>query len=645
MRKAADVSIVLMYHRVVAADRDPYELVVQPDNFAAQIDVLARLADVVPLTAIRERSRGRRVAITFDDGYADNLEVARPVLERAHVPATVFVASDVMKAGATEFWWDRLEDLLLTDAAHAQVMLDIRLGDRRLRIDTRTANGRQRALDAISNSIRPRPLAEIDEVVRQVADQLGVSAQTCGGHRRMTADDVRALVAGGLVDVGGHTKSHTMLSAMSPDEQFDEISGCKRALEAVLDRPVSTFAYPYGGRASYSGVTPRLVHRAGFALACTTDEGRVTPHTRPYRIPRLSVGDWNGEEFADHIEHLFTSAGTPMSAPRAVRSERGASSASRWPMVAPVPEQPVAPGAAPTFSVVITAYNVAPYLGEAIASALAQTAPALEVIVCDDGSTDDVDGAVAPYRDRISLIRRPNGGEGAAKNTGALAAIGDFVAFFDGDDVHLPERLEAMGALCALRPDLDIVTTNCLIVEDGRVVHPYLNPWHPFEVDDQRHVLYKRSFLPSPAIRRTRLLEVGGFDERLRNGTDVDCEIRLLLTGSAAGLVDLPLFHYRRRRGQLTEDTIAGAPAWLDMLGRLAERDDLDERDRAAISAKQAGVQLGLARSMVRQGHAEARAASAIVARDRRHPFPTRAKAAIASLAPRLVQRLRRERG
>jgi len=139
----------------------------------------------------------------------------------------------------------------------------------------------------------------------------------------------------------------------------------------------------------------------------------------------------------------------------------------------PVPAREVAPGGAPTFSVVIPAYQAAATVGQAIESVLAQTRKPHEVIVCDDGSTDDLLGAVEPYLDRIVLVRRDNGGGAAALNTAIRQATGDFVAGLDADDAYLPQRIEALAELGAMRPDLDILATNMYFERDGQIVGHY----------------------------------------------------------------------------------------------------------------------------------------------------------------------------
>ena len=110
-----------------------------------------------------------------------------------------------------------------------------------------------------------------------------------------------------------------------------------------------------------------------------------------------------------------------------------------------------------TISVIIPAYNYARYLAEAIDSALGQTYAPLEVIVVDDASTDDTPRVLAAYGQRIRAIRQPNGGAGAARNTGIAAARGEYVAFLDADDVWLPRKLELQMALFDADPALGLI--------------------------------------------------------------------------------------------------------------------------------------------------------------------------------------------
>jgi hypothetical protein len=223
------------------------------------------------------------------------------------------------------------------------------------------------------------------------------------------------------------------------------------------------------------------------------------------------------------------------------------------PVLAPEPDgEPAALVESPSFSILIPTYQAAATVGASIESALAQVHPAHEVIVIDDGSTDDLDTALGPFDDRIELVRKENGGGASALNAGAEAASGEFVAILDADDAYDPHRIEALAGLARARPDLDLITTDARFVVEGREVGSFLAE-NPFATRGQRVAIFENCFPGGwPAIRRKRLLEIGGFDESLRTGYDWDCWIRLLLAGAKAGLVAGPFYEYRLHPGSLT---------------------------------------------------------------------------------------------
>lgn len=304
----------------------------------------------------------------------------------------------------------------------------------------------------------------------------------------------------------------------------------------------------------------------------------------------------------------------------------------------PAPDGSVASGSVPSFSVVIPAYQVAEFVGEAVGSALNQTLPPLEVIVCDDGSTDDIDGALAPYLDRITLIRQENRGLPAAKNAGARVASGEFVSILDGDDTYLPHRLEELGRLAAARPDLDILTTDVEIERAGEVIGRFYGN-EPFVVDDQRLGMIRRCFITTlSAVRRDRLLAVDGFDESIDCADDWDCWLRLVLGGSKIGCVDEPLARYRLRSGAMTERRSRDFAGRLTVLRRVIERPDLSEGElyaaRQLMAELEPRLQLANAREAVADGRSNARRLSLAVARSRHQSFRARARASLAVIAP-----------
>lgn len=225
-------------------------------------------------------------------------------------------------------------------------------------------------------------------------------------------------------------------------------------------------------------------------------------------------------------------------------------SASR--IVAPPPVRALERAPVPSFSIIIAAYQAVETIADAVRSALDQTVSPIEVIVCDDGSTDGTAEALAPFGDRIKLLRLSHRGEGGAREAATRAASGDFVVVLDADDACLPRRVEVLGEAAAARPDLDIITTDAWLEVDGQVLRRYYEWAEPFAVADQRRAILERNFVfIGAAVRRSRLLEVGGWPS-IAAMADWYCWMRLLLTGSVAGLVAEPLYRYRVHAGAMS---------------------------------------------------------------------------------------------
>jgi hypothetical protein len=307
--------------------------------------------------------------------------------------------------------------------------------------------------------------------------------------------------------------------------------------------------------------------------------------------------------------------------------------------LAPAPAEPVAPGGVPTFSVIIACYNAAGTVGEAIRSCLDQTVPPLEIIVIDDGSTDDLDMALAPYGDDIVLLRQANGGESMAKNAGAAAAQGDFVVILDADDVALPHRHERLGELAATRPDLSILTHDADLTRDGAFIRRYYGDHHPFPIDDQRAAILRRCFVINPAVRRTAWLAIGGYDPAIRIGADWECWLRMILAGARVGCVDEVLSEYRQGGDQLTADRLAEFRGRQQLFTKTLARADLTAEERHRLRDLMTTLEARMAREAIRTGAPGARRASLDVAIDPRQRWALRWRALAAAVAPSLMAR------
>jgi GT2 family glycosyltransferase len=310
---------------------------------------------------------------------------------------------------------------------------------------------------------------------------------------------------------------------------------------------------------------------------------------------------------------------------------------------APPPPPGLGPGAAPTFSVIVPVYQAADTIAESIESILGQTAPPLEIVVVDDGSTDGLEAAIAPYLERIVLIRQENQGGAAAMNTAASHATGDFVAILDADDAYLPGRLEALGRMGAERPDLDLLAADAYFELDGKIVGRVYES-RSFPVQDQRRAILEWCFMFNPAVRRSRLLDIGGFDATLRIGYDWDCWLRLIIGGSRAGLVPEPLTRYRHVSGSLSDDRPRSLRARVTILEKARANPELRPEEipiiAESLSSARHRAALAEARYAIRSGAGSARKAALAVAFGPRMSVGTRAKALVASVSPGVARRL-----
>jgi glycosyltransferase involved in cell wall biosynthesis len=312
---------------------------------------------------------------------------------------------------------------------------------------------------------------------------------------------------------------------------------------------------------------------------------------------------------------------------------------------APQPTEPVPPGKTPTFSAVIAAYQAAPFIADAIDSLLAQSLPAIEIIVCDDGSTDDLEGALAPYFDRIVVLRQENRGPASARNVAARAASGEFVTILDADDVYYPERLEALAELSVLRPDLDILTTDCRVIADGRFVRNCYHEDYWFPTGDQRRAILKENFVGPGhmAVRREPFLAVHGFDETFVQAEDWDCWIRMIFAGSRVGMVNEPLAEYRVHPASLASDRIRLSEGRVAVLEKTVRRGDLSLEERAilddSLAQQRRILTLRKARAALLEAEPGARRLALQVALTPAFPLTLRLKAVVAAALPRLAGR------
>jgi peptidoglycan/xylan/chitin deacetylase (PgdA/CDA1 family) len=323
VRSLAGHALILLYHRVTELSSDPQWLCITPSQFAEQLEVLRRYYYPLHLTELRRRlQKGnvprKAVVITFDDGYADNLYQAKPLLERFDIPATVFVTTGKIEK-QNEFWWEELERYLLqTEALPESLSLTVSgkvyswvlTGEREhvlhgggrwnVTMDS-CPTPRHQIYRELAPVLRSLSNEAQEAILQDLAEWANVPRRVRDTHRTMRANEIVQLNADGLVEIGAHTVTHPVLSLQSLEIQRWEIENSKEKLETILDRPVTTFAYPFGTRGDYNSETVMAVQRAGFSCACSNFPGWVVPGVSPYELPRYLVRDWGGNDFSRQL--------------------------------------------------------------------------------------------------------------------------------------------------------------------------------------------------------------------------------------------------------------------------------------------------------------------------------------------------------
>jgi peptidoglycan/xylan/chitin deacetylase (PgdA/CDA1 family) len=304
-------------------------LSVTPEHFAEQLEALRQHAaplrlQQLSLALAKGNLPGRSVVVTFDDGYADNLHNAKPLLQRYEVPATIFLPSGFIGSDGG-FWWDELDRLLLQPGRLPKhLRLDINGKTRRWQLAEaarypRAEFRRHRRWRAWEDAPTPRHSLykslwgllhrSSDEERRRVIVELrrwaGGEDDGLSSHRLLSLEQASALAKEDLIEIGAHTVNHPSLSSLSLESQRNEIMKSKARLQDIAERPVTSFAYPYGKRSDYSAQTVALVREAGFTCACSNFPGVVVPSTHAFQLPRLQVEDWDGDAFARQLAGWF----------------------------------------------------------------------------------------------------------------------------------------------------------------------------------------------------------------------------------------------------------------------------------------------------------------------------------------------------
>jgi peptidoglycan/xylan/chitin deacetylase (PgdA/CDA1 family) len=266
---------VLLFHRVIEKENDPWGLEVSPQLFEQYMAYIADHYNVARFEDDWSGIKEKTIVVTFDDGYWDNYRFVLPILEKYHVPATVFVSTANLGTGR-EFWWDRLARLVSNEE-----------------------------LVTIRNRLRQMAPAERDAALDEIEKRAVTYSEAIETDRALNRAELKKLAESEYITIGGHTVNHNALMFQSRDEQKHEIEASKRIIEEIIGKEITTFSYPFGQRDTYSDETIEILSECGFKKAATTVQELVGKDVNSFEVPRIGQPEVPLKEFVKKLEEKW----------------------------------------------------------------------------------------------------------------------------------------------------------------------------------------------------------------------------------------------------------------------------------------------------------------------------------------------------
>ena len=237
-------------------------------------------------------------ALTFDDGYRDNVEHALPVLERHGAPFTVHVATGITDRSA-RMWWLELEE-----AVRRADAIECKIKGRAQTLTARTPREKTNAFATIYRDLRAGPEPKLLDAIGGLAARWGVNGRGFAEDLCMDWAEIKSLSQHPLATIGAHSNTHKMLAKWPAEIANEEMRGSKLTIEAHIGRPVRHFAYPVGDPTSAGAREFALAREIGFSSAVTTRPGMLFSEHRNHvlALPRLSInGNWQDARYTEML--------------------------------------------------------------------------------------------------------------------------------------------------------------------------------------------------------------------------------------------------------------------------------------------------------------------------------------------------------
>lgn len=299
---------IVMYHAVV---KDPLDVkdwcFIDSRLFREQIAYLKKHFEIIPLSKAIEQCRNGKItyptaAITFDDGFQNNYDIAFPILRNAGVPATVFLTTGFTDTDDT-IWFCRLNNAL----AKTQ-KLSLKWKGQQFNL-----NGSMRKSEisvTLQNKLKQFSHLNLLKELRQLILELGEDPDSPvpvdSPFRMLSYNAIKEMIDSGLIEFGAHTHSHAILSLLSLQERREQVESSLEAVQKLTGCPCDLFAYPNGQAQDYDVETIMLLNELGVRYAVTTIKGPNDLRTPLMELRRYGIGvDMNLAEFKMDVHHLI----------------------------------------------------------------------------------------------------------------------------------------------------------------------------------------------------------------------------------------------------------------------------------------------------------------------------------------------------
>ena len=313
--------IVLMYHRINDTETDPWGICVSPKNFEEHIQFLKNNFNIVSCKDLVDQVRtdnitDNSICLTFDDGYADNYEHAKPILEKYNCPATFFIPTAFIDI-AELFWWDELELILLhSKKLPDHLLLCINGEDCKYLFDESELTPQQllehtnwkyyeepptdrcAAFLNIWKKLRSLSYKEINKQIVAIKKWAPVNDNIFEYRLPMNKQQLTELAENNLFTIGMHTHTHPDLQATEKQVQYEDILQCKKILDNKYGIKNKFFAYPYG---RFNNDTIEVVNELKIDACFTTEDISIDANADLTRLGRYQVGNWNTAMFKEYL--------------------------------------------------------------------------------------------------------------------------------------------------------------------------------------------------------------------------------------------------------------------------------------------------------------------------------------------------------